>query len=93
MADEHRDLDHDRRHPSVSQVATLIMLALQLAALVWGAATLTASVNALERAAEALAIETRYNRDRISEVQQDVEVVKDRLGIRQPNNGNRGARR
>ena len=80
--DERRDTIHDRRHLNITQLATLIMLALQLAAIVWGAASLKASVDALERAASSLEIETQANRARITDVHTDVEVIKDRLGIR-----------
>lgn len=70
--------DGDRRYTSPKDVAVLVTLGLQLAALVWGAATLKASVDDLR----ATVVEVRATLHTINDTQADntarIRVLEDR---------------
>ena len=86
MSDEFNNGDNrrgDRRHVPLSQVATLVMLALQLAALVWGAATLKSSVDQLKVTVEDIGAEMKVNRARITGLELEQAIIRDRQ-LRRP---------
>jgi hypothetical protein len=68
----------DRRHTPLSQIATLVMLALQLAALVWGAATLKAAVDQLESTVINIGVDIRENQVKINRLELEQAILHDR---------------
>jgi hypothetical protein len=69
----------DRRHLSITQVAVVLGMLAQLAALVWGAATLSASVNSLRETM--IIVTTQINAIQTTVNAQSVElgILKDRV--------------
>lgn len=68
----------DRRHLSTSEFVSLVMLALQFGALVWGAATLKSSVDELRVTMSEITRQIRDTQSMVNGLTVDVGILKDR---------------
>lgn len=76
--EEHRHRG-ERRHVSVSEVATILMLVVQFGALIWGASALKSSVDELRISMIETSRQSRETQTTINQLTLDVGILKDRV--------------
>lgn len=72
----------DRRHASPTEVVAVIVLVIQLCALVWGAAKLSAAVDTLQTSVNAMQIDMRTVSENLQALTTDVRILQARDGKR-----------
>lgn len=68
----------DRRHLSLNQVALIVAMSAQFAAVIWNAATTTAAVNALRETMILVTTQVKETQATVNKLSEVVAVLKDR---------------
>lgn len=76
--DEHRS-PGDRRHPSLTDVAVIVGLSVQLAAIVWGASALKSSVDSLRDTMVTMSQQMKETQNTVVDLKVDVSVLKNQV--------------
>lgn len=69
----------DRRHMSVSDVATLIGLMISVATIVWGASAIKSSVDSLREAMVLMTAQVKETQTVVNRLSVDVGILQDRV--------------
>lgn len=76
--DEHRS-PGDRRHPSLTEIAVIVGLSVQLAAIVWGASALKSAVDSLQATMITMSSQMRETQGAVVDLKVDVGVLKNQV--------------